>query len=105
MYLQRVPVQKSPTFSERHPILKQAWSDASELTIQQLAVPSATVVASFVANIVLGESTSWWFWIRSAGLSLGIGLLLYVVIALIRAPFVLIGRHHQELRSVTERLP
>jgi hypothetical protein len=97
-----MPAKPLP-FWERHPILKQVYDDASELSKQQIILPSVMTVATFIAALLLGESISPWLVLRSAGLSIIVGVSLYLLIAILRAPFVIIGQHHREIIDLRQQ--
>lgn len=94
-------------FMERHPIFKQAIADAGQLTWQQVGVPGLTAVSSLVIQLWndyaahrLELATS----VKTVLFSLLLGMALYVLVAIIRAPFVVIGRQHRQLLSLNQRL-
>lgn len=93
-------------FSQRHPILKQAWDDACRLSWQQVGVPTvsaiATLLVSFYRDYYAGRLDL--LNLKNLGWSLLVGVVLYVIIAVARAPFVVIGRLQRELLEVRQGL-
>lgn len=94
-------------FGERHPILKQAVIDAGQLTWQQIGVPALTTLSAFAIQVWndymaqrlnLGEN------LKTVLYSVSLGVVLYVLVALVRAPFVVIGRHQRHLADLSQRL-
>lgn len=101
----------SLTFAQRHPILKQAWDDAVQLSWQQMGVPMLGVVASLSVTLIREYSADHlhgWpdaeTFIYSLVLSGLIGVALYALIAIIRAPFIVVGRQQRQLLDVNNRL-
>ncbi|HXQ37405.1 MAG TPA: hypothetical protein VN843_25570 [Anaerolineales bacterium] len=99
------------TFSERHPILRQAVDDAIHLSWQQMGVPllgaSAGPIITLVNEYNAGRLHGWpdaktlvYFLVWS----LVVGVTLYAIVAVVRAPFVVIGRQQRELADLKERL-
>lgn len=99
-----MPRRTSLPFWERHPILKQIYDDASKLSKQQIILPSVMTVATFITTLLLGESVSWWLIFRSTALSLAVGFGLYLLLAVLRAPFIVIGRHHRQIANLDQQL-
>jgi len=104
-----VPVSREAVapFSERHPILKQAWDDACRLSWQQVGVPALGALANFLVSLFrdwqagrldASLSAKNLFW------SLIIGVVLYAIVAALRAPFEVIARHHRQLSDIHQRL-
>lgn len=101
------PSEGVAPFFERHPILKQAFADASRLSWQQVGVPALGALANFIVSLyrdweagrldmsLSGKNLLW---------SLLIGVALYAVIAVLRAPFVVIARTHQRVTCLDQRL-
>jgi hypothetical protein len=95
------------SFTERHPILKQAIEDARNLTWQQIGVPSLAAIGNLIftwINDYLLGRLDLQTGLRSLFFSLLIGLILYVIVAIIRAPFIVLARNHQNLLGLEERL-
>jgi hypothetical protein len=95
--------QSSPDIVKR-PILEQVWRDLTEFSKAQ-GIPAIFMgFGTFVAAIMLGQITSLWsgFWLLV--LSILAGLVFYALIAVVRAPFIVIGQHHRQLSDINQRL-
>lgn len=104
MSLQKSPPTQSLTFWDRHPILKQASEDALDLSIQQVALPMVGTSSTLFIAWWLGQIISWRGALVPIMGSLAVGLLLYILIALIRAPFVVIGRQRSQLYEIAHQV-
>ena len=78
------------TFTQRHPVFVQALEDAIDLSWTQVGVPLLGVIGSFVVSLMNDYNANRLDWrgsLRSLIYSLLIGIALYVVVAIARAPF------------------
>jgi hypothetical protein len=95
------------SFWDRRPILKQAIDDSRKLTWQQVGVPALAAMGNLITTLYndyyanrLDVPGS----VKTVLYSLLIGLFLYAIVAIVRAPFIVIGRQHQQLASLQQRL-
>lgn len=104
MSLQKLPPRRDLTFAEQHPVAIQIWRDTLKVSREQVIIPGVMTAASFIIDLLQGQVTS----VGSAALSLLyavlVGLILYVLINVIRAPFIVIGQHHRKIVELSERL-
>lgn len=99
------------SYSERHPIQKQAWDDGVKFSWQQIAVPGLGAIANLIVTLVneqqagrLHDITGVKTFVYSLLWSLVVGVVLYAVVAIIRAPFVVIGRQSRELIDLRHQI-
>ena len=96
-------VSKEVFISER-PILWQAYLDLREFSKAQIVPASIMSLAAFIAAFLTGQ-------VASAGsaalfvlLSIVAGLVFYGLVAVVRAPFIVIGQQHRQLAELNQRL-
>jgi len=95
------------TFTQRHPILKQSLDDSLQLTWQQIGVPALAALGNFfvtLSNDYYANRLDFGGSLRSLLYSLGIGIGLYAFVAIVRAPFIVIGRQNRELIDVRHKV-
>jgi hypothetical protein len=94
-------------FAERHPVFMQAVDDARNLTWQQIGVPSLAAMGNllftWINDYLLGR-LDWQSGLRSLFFSLVIGIILYIIVAAVRAPFIVLARNHQRLSLLDNKL-
>jgi hypothetical protein len=61
-------------------------------------------IGTFITAVVLGQVTSWPSALILVFGSVVVGVILYAVLALVRAPFIVIAQHHRQLSDVNQRL-
>ncbi|MDQ1639950.1 MAG: hypothetical protein QOF62_3289 [Pyrinomonadaceae bacterium] len=111
---QDLPVAKdlvSLAFTERHPILSQAWDDAIHLSWQQMGVPVLGVLSSLLVTLAreykAGHLHGWpdaQTFVYQLLWSALIGIALYAVVAVIRAPFIVLGRQNRRLIELGQNI-
>ena len=101
-----MPDTSSPklTYGQRHPIQKQAFDDAIQLSWQQIGVPALGALGSLIVTLLneynagrLHDLAGVKSFVYSLAYALLIGVVLYVIVAIVRAPFIVIGRQHRQL--------
>src|SRR5438270_6945044 len=99
-----LPPDKHLSFAERQPILYQIWVDTLKLSKEQVAIPLVMSVANFLNDYSAGRVTSAPSAVKSIFVSCLIGVILYLLINIIRAPFIVIGKQHRQITHLTQRL-
>jgi hypothetical protein len=99
------------TYWQRHPIQKQTLDDAVQLSWQQIGVPALGAVAGLTVTIMneynagrLKSLTDVKPLLSSLLYSLAIALALYILVAVVRAPFIVAGRQNRELVGLGKRV-
>jgi hypothetical protein len=95
------------TSADGHPVFTQAKADARNLTWQQIGVPSlgamGSLIYTWINDYKLGH-LDLRGGLRSLFFSLLIGIGLYIIVAFVRAPFIILARNHQRLLQLSSRL-
>jgi hypothetical protein len=102
--MQRLPTDRELNNFERHPIARRIWDDTIKVSKEQIIIPGVMTIASFISSIVQGQVTSFASAVIWLFVSVLIGLALYILINVIRAPFVVLGRHHRDIWELRQRL-
>lgn len=89
---------------DSHPIRQEILSETKALSTTQVVLPSGMAIATFIVNCLRGDVVSVWSGIFWAFVSLVVGLVLYYLIAVIRSPFVVIGKQHNEIAALLDRV-
>jgi hypothetical protein len=105
--LLRTATDGNLSYFQRHPILKQILDDARQLTWQQIGLPALAAMGNLIISLYrdyqanrLDVSAS----VKPFLYSLLIGMVLYVLVAIVRAPFIVMGRHHQQIANLNQRV-
>lgn len=104
MLVERTPKETRLVAADQHPIRTQVLVEARTLNKTQVGIPLGMTIATFIVNCIRGEVVSFWTGAAWILISCAVGVLLYVLIALIRAPFIVIGRHHRAIAELSDEV-
>jgi len=95
------------TFWQRHPILVQIGRDFGQLTWQQIGLPAGTALSATIIQLLndyLADRLDWRATGETLFYSLALGAMLYLIVAIVRAPFVVIGAQYKRLLELDRRI-
>ena len=86
------------------PVLQQVKQDLFAFSNAQVVPALAMGIGTFFTACALGQVTSWPSALLLVFGSVAVGLILYALLAVLRAPFIVIAQHHRQLSDVHQRL-